>query len=221
MCGRFAFFSPREAVEEYFGLDFSLAVEPRYNVAPSQEIAVIRQLDDEGLSAAMLRWGLVPFWAKDSAIGHQMINARAETVADKPAFRQAFKRRRCVVLADGFYEWDSTGGRKTPYFVTLDPGHPFAMAGLWERWQKDGRPALETCTIITTMANDAIAGLHDRMPVIFDRPKARDWLAAVGERGHLKELLQPYSGTDLVAWPVSRSVNRPENQGVELIARVD
>ncbi len=219
MCGRFAFFSPREAVQEYFGIEVPFALEPRYNVAPSQEVAVIRQQADTQPEAAMLKWGLVPFWAKDAVIGNRMINARAETVAQKPAFRQAFKRRRCVILADGFYEWHTEDGRKTPYFISLKTDHPFAMAGLWESWQTDDRPPLETCTIITTMASQSIGKLHDRMPVILDLPTTMDWIQAEREPEALIAVLKSYNDEEIQVWPVNRTVNNPANQGPTLIER--
>ncbi len=219
MCGRFAFFSPREAVQEYFGIEVPFALEPRYNVAPSQEVAVIRQQADTQPEAAMLKWGLVPFWAKDAVIGNRMINARAETVAQKPAFRQAFKRRRCVILADGFYEWHTEDGRKTPYFISLKTDHPFAMAGLWESWQTDDRPPLETCTIITTMASQSIGKLHDRMPVILDLPTTLDWIQAEREPEALIAMLKSYNDEEIQVWPVNRTVNNPANQGPTLIER--
>ena len=221
MCGRFAFFSPREAVQEYFGIDVPFALEPRYNVAPSQEIAVIRQPADTEPEAAMLKWGLVPFWAKDAAIGARMINARAETVAQKPAFRQAFKRRRCVILADGFYEWHAEDGRKTPYFISLQTDRPFAMAGLWESWDKTDQPPLETCAIITTTASKSIGKLHDRMPVILDAPTATDWIQAERDPDALIAMLKSYDDEDIQAWAVNRTVNNPANQGPTLIERAD
>ena len=160
MCGRFAFYSPRESVQEYFGVEVPFAFEPRYNVAPSQEVMVIRQQANTQPETEMLKWGLVPFWAKDSEIGSRMINARAETVAEKPAFRQAFKQRRCVILADGFYEWHTEEGRKTPYFISFKVDHPFGMAGLWENWHANDQPPLETCTIITTAASRSTMSLR-------------------------------------------------------------
>lgn len=221
MCGRFAFFSPREAVQEYFGIEVPFALEPRYNVAPSQEVVVIRQPADTKPQAAMLKWGLVPFWAKDAAIGARMINARAETVAQKPAFRQAFKRRRCVILADGFYEWHTEDGRKTPYFISLKTDHPFAMAGLWESWHKADQPPLETCTIITTTATKSIGKLHDRMPVILDSPATTDWIQAERDPDALIAMLKSYDDEEIQAWPVNRTVNNPVNQGSTLIERAD
>ena len=219
MCGRFAFYSPREAVQEYFGIEVTFALEPRYNVAPSQEVAVIRQPADTKPEAAMLKWGLVPFWAKDAAIGGRMINARAETVAEKPAFRQAFKRRRCVILADGFYEWHTENGRKTPYFISLKIDRPFAMAGLWESWNSADQPPLETCAIITTTASKSIGKLHHRMPVILDAPTATDWIQADRDPDVLIAMLKSYNDEEIQAWPVNRTVNNPVNQGPTLIER--
>ena len=135
MCGRFAFYSPSEATAALFGVETSTPVEPRYNIAPTQFIAGIRHDDNAQSELVMLRWGLVPFWAKDPSIGNRMINARAETVAEKPSFRNAYRKRRCLILADGFYEWRKEGDRKTPYLISLADGAPFAFAGLWEHWQ--------------------------------------------------------------------------------------
>ena len=137
MCGRFAFYSPAQATAELFGVHTLLESEPRYNIAPTQYIPTVRSKDD-GRELAMLKWGLVPFWAKDPSIGNRMINARAETVAEKPAYRAAYKHRRCLVLADGFYEWHREGDTKIPYFISLASGEPFAFAGLWERWKQAG-----------------------------------------------------------------------------------
>ncbi len=173
------------------------------------------------LASFLCKWGLVPFWAKDAAIGARMINARAETVAQKPAFRQAFKRRRCVILADGFYEWHTEDGRKTPYFISLKTDHPFAMAGLWESWHKADQPPLETCAIITTTATKSIGKLHDRMPVILDSPAATDWIQAERDPDALIAMLKSYDDEEIQAWPVSRTVNNPVNQGSTLIERAD
>jgi putative SOS response-associated peptidase YedK len=144
MCGRYAFYSPDEAVTRLFSVEFSGPIEPHYNIAPTQWVPAIRSTDGvrEG---TMLKWGLVPFWAKDIKIGNRMINARAETVAEKPAYRNAYKRRRCLVLADGFYEWQPGAGGKTPWFISQRSGEPFAMAGLWERWDKGDDGPLDTC----------------------------------------------------------------------------
>ncbi len=219
MCGRFAFYSPRESVQEYFGVEVPFAFEPRYNVAPSQEVMVIRQQANTQPETEMLKWGLVPFWAKDSEIGSRMINARAETVAEKPAFRQAFKQRRCVILADGFYEWHTEEGRKTPYFISFKVDHPFGMAGLWENWHANDQPPLETCTIITTAASRSISRLHERMPVILDAPTAMDWIQPEREPDALLAMLKSCDDKEIQAWPVHRAVNNPANQGSTLIER--
>ena len=219
MCGRFAFYSPRESVQEYFGVEVPFAFAPRYNVAPSQEVMVIRQQANAQPETEMLKWGLVPFWAKDSEIGSRMINARAETVAEKPAFRQAFKQRRCVILADGFYEWRTEEGRKTPYFISFKVDHPFGMAGLWENWHANDQPPLETCTIITTAASRSISRLHERMPVILDAPTTMDWIQPEREPDALLAMLKSSDDKEIQAWPVRRTVNNTANQDSTLIER--
>jgi putative SOS response-associated peptidase YedK len=167
MCGRFAFYSPSEAAAALFGVSTSIEVQPHYNIAPTQFIAAIREDQNEQRELVMLRWGLVPFWAKDTSIGNRMINARAETVAEKPAYRAAYRHRRCVVLADGFYEWRREGDAKTPYYISLASGEPFSLAGLWENWtDKESGDSLQTATLITTEANEFMTPLHHRMPVI-------------------------------------------------------
>ncbi len=214
MCGRFAFYSPAEATAALFGADTSSELPPRYNVAPTQDIAAIRR-DAEGTPELVsLRWGLVPFWAKDPSIGNRMINARAETVAEKPSFRSAYRKRRCLILADGFYEWRREGSVKTPYLISLASGEPCAFAGLWERWtDKETGELLETATIVTTAANTFVAELHDRMPVILVPDTAARWIDGDDE------LLSDYGELvpDLRAWPVDRRVNNARNEGEELI----
>lgn len=214
MCGRFAFYSPTEAAAALFGVSTSIEAKPRYNIAPTQDIAAIREDDNKQRELVMLRWGLVPFWAKDPSIGNRMINARAETVAEKPSFRAAFRHRRCVVLADGFYEWRKQGDAKTPYFISLASGDPFALAGLWENWNdKATGETLQTATLITTSANDFMQPLHHRMPVVMQPDAADEWLAGS------PDLLE--HATDrtpkLQAWPVDRRVNNARNEGKELI----
>ena len=214
MCGRFAFYSPTEAAAALFGVEGSVDVEPRYNIAPTQYVAAVRNDADEQRELVMLRWGLVPFWAKDPSIGNRMINARAETVAEKPSYRNAYKHRRCLVLADGFYEWRRQGDVKTPYYISLASGEPFALAGLWENWtDKESGESLQTTTLITTDANDFMAPLHHRMPVILEAATATDWLA--GSR----ELLDDVAAITppLQAWPVDRRVNNARNEGDELV----
>ena len=214
MCGRFAFYSPSEATAALFGAAGSLAVEPRYNIAPTQDIAAVRNRDDDGRELVKLRWGLVPFWAKDPSIGNRMINARAETVAEKPAFRAAFRRRRCLVLADGFYEWKKSGSGKTPYLISLASGQPFAFAGLWEHWEsKDTGEVIESATLLTADASSFMAQLHNRMPVILEPATADRWLAGDDTVVDVAVFGPPA----LRAWPVDRRVNDARNEGRELI----
>jgi putative SOS response-associated peptidase YedK len=214
MCGRFAFYSPSEATAALFGAASSTEVEPRYNIAPTQFIAAVRRDEQDTPELAMLRWGLVPFWAKDPSIGNRMINARAETVAEKPSFRNAYKKRRCLVLTDGFYEWRKEGDGKTPYFISLADGSPFAFAGLWENWDsKDSDESLQTTAIITTAANEFMATLHQRMPVVMRPAQAERWLA--GDMELLSEAIA--DAPAFRAWPVDRKVNNARNEGAGLI----
>jgi putative SOS response-associated peptidase YedK len=218
MCGRFAFYSPSEATAALFGVNASITVEPRFNIAPSQYIAAIRETDDSGRELAMFRWGLVPFWAKDPAIGNRMINARAETVSEKPSFRAAYRHRRCLVLADGFYEWKKEGAGKVPYFISLANGEPFAFAGLWETWQsKETEEIIQSATLITTAANEFISSVHHRMPVILQPGTADRWLA--GDNELLADVAE--DSPTFQAWPVDKRVNNARNEGEDLIIRQD
>ncbi len=217
MCGRFAFYSPSEAAAALFGVEGSVDVKPRYNIAPTQDIVAIRNAEGEGRELVMLRWGLVPFWAKDPSIGNRMINARAETVAEKPSFRAAYRHRRCIVLADGFYEWQRDGNVKTPYFISLATGGPFAFAALWEnRTDKDTGESLQTTTLITTEANDFMKPLHHRMPVVLEANGAGEWLAGSNELLDDIDAMTP----PLQAWPVDRRVNNARNEGEDLVDAV-
>jgi putative SOS response-associated peptidase YedK len=214
MCGRFAFYSPSEATAALFGVSASMEVQPRYNIAPTQTIAAIREGSNQERELVMLRWGLVPFWAKDPSIGNRMINARAETVAEKPSYRAAFRHRRCIVLADGFYEWHRQNDTKTPYYISLASQEPFALAGLWESWtDKQSGESLQTTTLITTEANEFMRPLHHRMPVVMQAATADEWLAGS------EELLQQAADRTpaMQAWPVDRKVNNARNEGEELI----
>jgi putative SOS response-associated peptidase YedK len=214
MCGRFAFYSPSEATAALFGVDGALAVEPRYNIAPTQFVAAIKENDRKQRELTMLRWGLVPSWAKDSSIGNRMINARAETVAEKPSYRAAFKHRRCIVLADGFYEWRRDGDVKVPYYISLETGEPFGLAALWESWtDKESGESLNTTTLITMAANEFMQPLHHRMPVILQPETAGDWLSVA--HNYLDEASDRTPA--LRAWPVDRRVNNARNQGEELV----
>ena len=212
MCGRFA--SPAEATAALFGVNDAPAVEPRYNIAPTQYLAAIRETDENARELVMLRWGLVPFWAKDPSIGNRMINARAETVAEKPSYRAAYRHRRCLVLADGFYEWRRQNDSKTPYYISLASGAPFALAALWERWQdKESDATLQTTTLLTIPADEFMAPLHHRMPVILQPDTADEWLAGGSD------LLDNIAAKTppLQAWPVDKRVNNARNEGADLI----
>jgi len=214
MCGRFAFYSPSEATAALFGVRAAPHLQPRYNIAPTQDIAAIRVNAEGTREFTMLRWGLVPFWAKDPSIGNRMINARAETVAEKPSFRTAYRKRRCLVLADGFYEWRKESNGKTPYFISLASGAPFAFAGLWEDWHaKESDESLQSATIITTAASQFMSELHQRMPVVLEKGVADRWLD--GD----EQLLSEVGETNPVfrAWPVDRQVNNARNEGAELV----
>ena len=216
MCGRFAFYSPSEATAALFGVASSTEVVPRYNIAPTQFIAAVRRGEHNTPELAMLRWGLVPFWAKDPSIGSRMINARSETVAEKPSFRSAYRKRRCLILTDGFYEWRKLGDGKTPYFISRADGAPFAFAGLWESWSsKDSDESLESTAIITAAASDFMAQLHHRMPVVIHPDLAERWLG--GDPELLSEVIE--TSPEFRAWPVDRRVNNARNDGAELIDR--
>lgn len=221
MCGRFAFYSPSEATAALFGASSTKEVVARYNIAPTQFIAAVRNDEENTPELAMLRWGLVPFWARDPSIGNRMINARAETAHEKPSFRAAFKRRRCVILADGFYEWRREGDRKTPYFIVMESRHPFAMAGLWEHWNGPEDAELQSCAILTMAANDVMKPLHDRMPVILSPDTARRWCGSESDdRKAARATLAETENASLVYWPVSTVVNNPRNDGPDLVNSV-
>lgn len=212
MCGRFTLFAPGDVLERMFGVDEAPSLAPRYNIAPSQPVAAGRVLPDgSGREIALLRWGLVPSWAKDPAVGERMINARAETVAEKPSFRSAFRRRRCLVPADGFYEWRKAPGRKHPYFIRFRDERPFAIASLWERWEGPDGSAVETCALITTAANEAVSPIHDRMPVILDPNDYDLWLdPALQAKEALLPLLRAFPADEMTAFPVDLRVNNPK-----------
>ncbi len=220
MCGRYTLSTPVGVLAEEFGLFGSLPeVPPSYNVAPTQEVAAIMEGGGER-RLEMLRWGLIPSWAKDPAIGARMINARSETVAEKPSFRGAFKKRRCLIPADGFYEWQKTNGGKQPYYIRMENGRPFALAGLWEIWDRDGEE-IRSCTILTTEANRLVGEIHHRMPVILPPEDYELWLdPSIQEADPLLPLLNPYPADPMEAYPVSRFVNSPKNDGPGCVERV-
>ena len=212
MCGRFTLRAPASVVAEEFALFDVAPFEPRFNVAPTQPVAAVRRLDVEEprRELAWLRWGLIPAWATDAAIGGRMINARAETAAERPAFRAALRRRRCLVLADGFYEWQKTGRGKQPYFLRMGDDRPFGFAGLWESWEGPDHAAIESCTILTTEANELVRPIHDRMPVIVAPPDYERWLdPGVQSADAVRPLLCPYPSEAMTAYPVGPRVNSP------------
>ena len=203
MCGRFAFYSPAEATAALFGAETVHDFKPRFNIAPTQDIAAIRRSDTKGVEMTSLRWGLVPFWAKDPSIGNRMINARAETVAEKPSFRTAFRVRRCLIPASGYYEWRSEGTGKQAYHFTLGPGRVFAMAGLWESQLSPDGSERETCTILTTESEGAVRQIHHRMPVILPAEHYPAWLDNSAPRAtNLLGLLTAYHAGDLTIRPI-------------------
>jgi putative SOS response-associated peptidase YedK len=221
MCGRYSLTTPIDALRDLFQIDALPNLPPRYNIAPTQDVLAVRTgPDGGGRSFTAFRWGLIPSWAKDPAIGSRMINARAETAAEKPAFRAAFRRRRCLIAADGFYEWtkDGTGG-KQPWRIASPGGAPFAFAGLWENWMSPDGSEIESCTIVTTEAADAIAELHHRMPVILDPADYDRWLTADPPQ-EAAPLMRPYAGA-LEFYPVTPRVNNVRNDDASVLERAE
>ena len=211
MCGRYTLSDPGDLLLE-LDVVSHLPIEPRYNIAPTQAVLAIRGQDaDPRPQAVQLRWGLVPYWAKDPSIGNRMINARSETAAEKPSFKQALKKRRCLIPTDGFYEWVKVGKAKQPYHIHLPQRRPFVFAGLWERWTRGPEP-LETCTILTTAANDDVRPVHDRMPVILEGEARLAWLdPELQDSELLTSMLGPLPAGRLQLTAVSTLVNNPRN----------
>ena len=218
MCGRFTLATSADEIADLFDVSDLPDLKPRYNIAPTQDVPVCRVAEGRR-EVSELHWGLVPFWADDKKIGNRMINARGETAASKPAFRAAFKYRRCLIPADGFYEWKKEADGKQPYRIRRKDNAPFAFAGLWEQWSDEDNQKLESFTIITCDAADWVEDLHSRMPVILDRDNFGFWLDTNNEDyDALEELLVPYPRADLMTYePVSRDVNSPANDRAELI----
>lgn len=217
MCGRFALISSGESVAETFDLNQTPPLAPRYNIAPTQPIAAVRlstksTAEQPIRELALFHWGLIPSWAKDPSMASRLINARSETAAEKPSFRAAYKYRRCLVPADGFYEWQKVNGQKQPHFIRLKEDGPFAIAGLWEHWQSADGSEIESCTLLTTAANEFVRPLHDRMPVIIAPEDYGLWLdTAVQKPDPLQHLLRPYPAEAMTAYPVAQLVNNPRN----------
>jgi len=212
MCGRYALTDLNAFLKENrFQLEtFPASLSPRYNIAPSQSVPAI--LNQAPRQLQLVRWGLIPSWAKDPAIGYRMINARAETLAAKPAFRRPLQRQRCLIPADGFYEWQRLGSRKIPHWITLASKEVFAFAGLWDNWtDPKTNTAMTSCTIITTTPNELLASIHDRMPVILPRESEATWLSETLNSEQACALLKPYAATRMKASPISTLVNSPSN----------
>ena len=224
MCGRFTLASDTEMLQQaFFDFEVPMNLSPRYNISPTQDVAVIANTEDGEIE--FFHWGLIPYWAKDPKIGNKMINARSETLAEKPSFRNAYKRRRCLILSDGYYEWQKIPGDrlKQPVYIRLKSQEPFALAGLWETWQTEKMDEpLRSCTIITCPPNALLEEIHHRMPVILPQDAYAKWLAP-DERSAdvLQPLLTPYPDEKIEAYPVSRFVNRPMNDSPECIAPLE
>ncbi len=221
MCGRYTQTKSGEAIARTFNLSATPEAQPRYNIAPTQVVGAIAQPNQER-EYKPFKWGLVPSWSKDPSIGSRMINARAETAAEKPSFRASFKRRRCLILADGFYEWQKVGKQKQPYYIQVGDRDLFSFAGLWEKWESGDGSYLETCTILTTEPNDLMQTIHNRMPVII-HPKDYDlWLDPEIQDGrHVQHLLRPYEEDAMALYSVSKTVNSPRNETPECIEPVE
>jgi putative SOS response-associated peptidase YedK len=221
MCGRFTLTTDLDDLAERFSFSTTkLSFKPRYNIAPSQQVLTV--IDAEERRAGLLRWGLIPSWAKDPSMGDRMINARAETVAEKPSFRRALQKRRCLVLADGFYEWKAEGKKKAPMYITLKNHKPFGFAGLWETWKSPEGETIHSCTIITTTPNALMESIHNRMPVILPRAAEAAWLdRSIEAPERLLPLLVPYPAKDMDAYAVSLAVNSPRNDSPACIEPTD
>jgi putative SOS response-associated peptidase YedK len=220
MCGRFTRATSAAGVAEAFGVEeISSDLKPSYNIAPTQSVAVI--ISDGKKRLTEVRWGLVPSWAKELAIGNKLINARAETITQKASFRSAFKKRRCLVVADGFYEWQKIGDGKRPVYIRLKSGKPFGMAGLYEMWRSPEGEEVTTCAIITTEANELMQPIHERMPVIIPKDSEDLWLdPQVQDSEVVLNLLKPYPAEEMEAYPISKRVNSPANNSPDCIKPV-
>jgi putative SOS response-associated peptidase YedK len=221
VCGRFTFHATAQVLAKYFDVADAPDLQARYNIAPTQPVPVLRE-DEHGVRrVALVRWGLIPFWAKDEKIGSRLVNARAETLAVKASFKHAFQRRRCLVLASGFYEWQRQPGGKVPMYVSDPSGRPYAFAALWERWRDTRDETLESCVVVTVPANGALAAVHDRMPALLDDSGIQLWLAPKSSAAACQAVLTPAPSAVTGFWPVSRRVNDPTQEGRELLQQAD
>lgn len=212
MCGRFTSLLTPELLAVIYGVMAPPVLEPRYNIAPTTQILVVRNSQAAARETAWLRWGLIPSWARDSSIGARMINARSETVHEKPAFRQALQTRRCIIPASGFYEWAGAGASKAPHYITARDGTPLSFAGIWEQWSPPDGTSLQSVAILTTQANQLMAPIHDRMPVLLSPADLPIWLdSSIRDPLRLQQLYQPYPAELLQEWQVATLVNNPKN----------
>ena len=212
MCGRYVLTTPGEVLAQLFELPAAPALAPRYNIAPTQTVPIVRAAEAGARELALVHWGLIPHWAKEREIGSRMINARAETLAEKPAFRDSFRKRRCLIPASGFFEWKKEGKAKQPYLLRLRDGAPFAFAGLWSRWREPGRGeegVVDSCAIVTTSPNELAATVHDRMPASLRAWDYAAWLDSTTGVERLAALLAPFAAAAMEAFPVSTWVNSP------------
>lgn len=221
MCGRYALYGPSSRYQEYFDTQAWPDFPDRYNVAPTAVVPIIRQSPEGQRVVTPIRWGLIPRWAADPSIGAKLNNARGESVADKPSFRDAFKRRRCLIPASGFYEWKAIERGKQPYFIRYKSGNPMAMAGLWESWRDPEGQIVRTFCVITTGPNELMNEIHDRMPVLIQPKDFARWLSPELEGSTLTSLVVPIDAEGMEAWPVSKAVSRAGNDGPELIESID
>ena len=214
MCGRFSISTPTEILRVRFNVPRANDLKPNYNAAPTQNLPVI--LNSEPTTINLCRWGLIPFWAKEERIGNGMINARAETLLQKPSFRTPFKKQRCLVLTDGFYEWKKTSDRKIPHRISMRDNEAFAFAGIWEVWKTPDGEDVKTFSIITTEPNELMKPLHNRMPVIIKQENEEKWLQEI-DISEAQKMLEPYPFEDLEAYPISTLVNSPRNNSEDII----
>jgi putative SOS response-associated peptidase YedK len=218
MCGRFTLSSSLLDIWGFFEVDNVIEFSSRYNIAPSQDVLVVRNNEKNKRELTTMHWGFIPWWFKEENIGSQWINARAETIEEKPLFKEAFKKRRCLIVADGFYEWQHHDKIKTPHYIHLNDGKPFGIAGLWERWKNNEGKIIESCALLTTEANKLLQPIHSRMPVILDRSNFSQWLDITNQNIHeIKALLKAGGLNSIESYPVSTLVNKPSNDTVQCI----
>lgn len=222
MCGRFTLTSDANAIQDQFNLDHLMPLEPRYNIAPSENVLAIRRSSENKLEGVMLHWGLIPFWAKDKKISHSLINARAETVADKPAFRNAFKTHRCIVIMNGFFEWKRDNSAKKPFYFKSKNDGLLAVAALWDEWKGTDEECIQSCCLITTDANQLMQPIHERMPVLLDDNHQQAWLnTSTFDKHSLQNLLKPCNTPTLSYYPVLPLVNNARYKSADVIHKIE